>query len=757
MNTTHLYSWGLLFALIFGITSTSFSQETDLSDQVVIRRTAYGVPHIMADNMLAAGYALGYLQVEDYGKRVVYGLVRGRGEWSRHHSLSGKRRNTSIDNDASSIIRHERAEETFSLLNDDTRDMLDGFAAGVNRYITRHPTEFPEWIKPNFTGIDVHARGIGGHNKGAVQKFIRTLKKGDAVKRVSNSTTGKTIEENLDLTTVWARLAERYTPPHIDEGSNAWALAPSRTTSGKAILLRNPHLSWNAGYYEAHMTVPGKIDFYGDFRIGTPLGTIGGYNVHLGFSTTNNNPDTDEIYALAVASDREDHYLLDGKAYPLEKKEVAVQVQDKQSVQQETRTFLYTPYGPVIHRDKNYIYIIRDAGEGSYRLSEQFLGMMMAMNLDEYLAAMRIQAKPSSNFTYADAEGNIHYVWNAMTPDLPHASGGDTTAVFVERADQIWKNIVPFDKLPQLLNPKGGYIHQENDPFHYTNLNEVFSAADFPAHFSEPQLRLRSQQAIAMIANDKKFSLEDVIKLKYNTHLLLADRVKTDLIRAVRQTQPTGEVAAALKQLADWDNTADQDSKGAILFEAWWKQYVKLANGGKKIPATPASAGYAADAAALFEVVWSPERPAETPYGLASEERAVQAFKQAIAFCNSRYGSWNLPWGEVNRARIGHIDMPISGATGELGCFNVLWFIDHKTDKQKREVRGGDGWVLAVEFGKKPRAYSVLAYGESNKLKSPYFADQLDLYARKTMKKVVFSEEEIAQETVKEYRPGKEE
>src|SRR4029077_18646330 len=84
-----------------------------------------------------------------------------------------------------------------------------------------------------------------------------------------------------------------------DEGSNAWAFAPSRTTPGKAILLRNPHLAWTAGYYEAHMTVPGVIDFYGDFRIGGPLIVIGGFNRDLGFATTNSNSgDLTEIYAL---------------------------------------------------------------------------------------------------------------------------------------------------------------------------------------------------------------------------------------------------------------------------------------------------------------------------------------------------------------------------------------------------------------------------------------------------------------------------
>src|SRR5690606_25711622 len=86
--------------------------------------------------------------------------------------------------------------------------------------------------------------------------------------------------------------SEGLEPPEgvdpIEEGSNAWAFAPSRTRSGRAILMRNPHLSWTAGYYEAHVTVPGVIDFYGDFRVGGPFGVIGGFNRHLGWATTNN-------------------------------------------------------------------------------------------------------------------------------------------------------------------------------------------------------------------------------------------------------------------------------------------------------------------------------------------------------------------------------------------------------------------------------------------------------------------------------------
>jgi acyl-homoserine-lactone acylase len=76
-----------------------------------------------------------------------------------------------------------------------------------------------------------------------------------------------------------------------DDGSNAWAFAPGRTKSGKAILVRNPHLAWTAGYYEAHVTVPGVLDFYGDFRVGGPFIVVGGFNRYLGWSTTNNSQD----------------------------------------------------------------------------------------------------------------------------------------------------------------------------------------------------------------------------------------------------------------------------------------------------------------------------------------------------------------------------------------------------------------------------------------------------------------------------------
>ena len=118
-----------------------------LSDEVVIRRTEYGVPHIYADNMKAAGFALGWVQAEDYGQTIPEQLLRARGDWTIYNIITGDRLNAAIDSDASNRMNYMRAVETWSLLEPDTRDFLDGFAAGINMYIHSNQDEFDEWVK----------------------------------------------------------------------------------------------------------------------------------------------------------------------------------------------------------------------------------------------------------------------------------------------------------------------------------------------------------------------------------------------------------------------------------------------------------------------------------------------------------------------------------------------------------------------------------------------------------------------------------
>ncbi|CAN5776415.1 acylase [soil metagenome] len=702
----------------------------ELARQVEIRRTTYGVPQILAENLTAAAFALAYVQLEDHGTGVISGMQAARG---RMGLVDGERR---IDADARARLRHARAMAAFDSLHADTRAFYTGFAEGMNHYIRVHGDVLPDWMAPDFTGPDILARDVVWPSAGAL----------DALSQRSATMAPDTMQEASTpdaLHSVAAQPPADYEGTAYDDvGSNAWALAPSRTTSGHAMLLRNPHLAWTAGYYEAHVRVPGKLDFYGDFRIGGPFTVIGGFNPYLGFSTTNNASRSHEYYAFHVDPERPDHIVLDGVSRPLHRDIVTVEYRDGSGIATATREFWSSDFGPVAHRDEERVYVYRAAAHGSYRAGEQWLEMMKAHSLEEWKDAMRIEARTTSNFTYADRDGNIFYVWVSGAPLLPHESGGDT-AIVATRSDQVWSRRAPFDSLPQLLNPPGGYVRNENDSPHFTNLNAVLpDAYAFPVE--RPTLRLRSQHALSLLHNDRTFSLEDVVETKHSMRMLLADRVKDDLIAAVRARGGAGvsagmsaDTRAALELLATWDNTVAADSRGGVLFETWWNRYRVLMRGQN-----------------LHEVEWSIDAPAATPRGLADASRAADAFEWAVAETARQFGSWDVEWGAVHRVRRGDVDAPVGGCTGALGCFRVLAFTT--AEDGTRVVNGGDGWIIAVEFGDEPRAYSVLGYGQSPNTASPWHADQAELFAAGRMKPVHWSEEQIRAHTVRSYRPGEE-
>ena len=684
--------------------STPRAPTPELWREVEIIRTAHGVPHIRAENLRAAGYALAWLQLEDYGPRTAMNVLRARGEMGR---VFGR---DSMNSDFMFRRSRGRAIATYHRLDQETRDVYDGFAIGINRHVQLHAEEFPAGMPANFTGYDVATLDIGRPPANLPRAFQARL--------------------GIDTTRVPG--AEPRDP---DEGSNAWALAPSRTKSRKAILLRNPHLVWTSGYYEAHITVPGVLDFYGDFRIGGPFAVVGGFNRDLGFATTNNAQDIDEIYALDADSSRAGHYWFDGASLPLTRETVSVEYRDGDTLAVESRDFWSASIGPVVHRDAGKIYVIKSAVDGEYRAGEQFLRMMRAKSLAEWKDAMRIRARPTSNFTYADRSGNIYYLWNGSIPLLPHPTGGDTMATPARETRDVWTRLVPFDSLPQFLNPKGGYVHNENDSPHFTNVRERVDTTNRYPNLEKPELLLRSQLSIELIGGKNRLSLEDVVKLKHSYRMLLADRVKSDLIAAVKATNPAGDTAAALAMLAKWDNTAAPDARGASLFEVWWQRY------SARMPDS-----------LRYTQPWTSADPLRTPRGLKDPARAAEAFGWAVTETARRYGSWDVAWGEVHRVRRGAVDVPVGGCAGALGCFRVLTF--RPDSSGKLVANGGDGWVLAVEFGDVPRAYSVLAYGESSREDSPWFSDQAAMFARGEVKKVAFRAADVDAGAVLRYRPG---
>ena len=712
---------------IASVSATQRPTAQSLAAQVEVRRTTHGVPHIRGENLTAAAYALAYVQCEDYGDRVTSSLLHASGEMGRWFGKD------SMDGDFNARLAYRRAVEAYPLLDQDLRDVYEGFAIGVNRYIELHPEEFPEGFAPHFTGYDVLASDVSIVSPARARRFLARIDPDSRRSRVAAEESEGAEGVEAPFSTGSAPLAPGEDAP--DVGSNAWAFAPSRTKSGHAILLRNPHLQWDAGYYEAHVDVPGKLDYYGDFRIGGPFGVIGGFNRYLGWATTNNAPMLGQIYALEADTTQVDHYLLDGASVPLERELVSVEFRNGNALAKETRELLRTPFGPVVYRGDGKIYVLRFALDNEYRAGEQFLRMMQAKSLDEWKDAMRMGARLSSNFTYADRAGNIFYVWNGAVPRLPLPSGGDTLAVPVSRTADIWTRYIPFDSLPQLLNPKGGYLQNSNDPPYYTNLHQLLDPESYPDYFPEPRLGLRTQLSLQLIDTKKKLSLDDVIALKHSYRMLLADRVRDDLVKLVRASKPAADVGAAIELIAKWDGTVAPESRGGTLFESWWRRYIDHVS-----------------ADTMYAEPWSTDAPTSTPRGIRFPDRAVAAFSWAVNDTRQRYGSVDVAWGDVHRVRVGDVDLPVGGCSGDIGCFRVLWYKDDPDGK--RRVVGGDGWILGVEFGDEPRAVSVLAYGENRREDSPFHSDQAAMLARGEVKPVLWSEKDIEANTVKRYRPG---
>ncbi|MCA9436579.1 MAG: penicillin acylase family protein, partial [Candidatus Omnitrophica bacterium] len=558
----------------------------NLANQVTIRRTEYGVPHILGETEKAAAFGFAWVQCEDHFPLVYQSVVRGRSEMSRWYGASEA--NIRFDFQTRQLRARKLVTDHYHLLPQDYRDVVAGFAEGINAYMEAHPEEVEPWMSPA-TPHDLAASW-----QAAVMRF--TFLRGDLIGRFQSWIEKReNRQSSIELET------------DVGWGSNTISLAPSRTKSGHAMLLNNPHQPWSdqARYYEAHITVPGVYDFYGSTFVGGAILTTG-FNRNLGWSHTTNAPDLEEFYEVTLDPDRPDHYLFDGGSIPLEKEAVTIATGEDDT---QSREMWWSPLGPVVHRTKNKAYILRSAADNRYLTGLQWYRMGKAKNLEEFQEFLRMQEIPMFNIGYADKEGNILYLWNGTVPKLPHDSH-QYEPVPVDSSEDIWTEIHPIEDLMQLLNPEGGYVQNCNSPPYFTSLRAPLDRESYPNYFPDNDLSLRTQHGLRLIDNEKKFSLEDLVEAKYSLRMELADRIKDNLIEILLTADLNAEEQHAVTMLKDWDNTASTESVGSVLFAEWWEQYRKGDN--------------------LFEVEWSETDPMTTPHGIGSSERAVTAFRKAL-------------------------------------------------------------------------------------------------------------------------------
>lgn len=686
----------------------SGSPGNELAAQVTIRRDNFGVPHILAASEEAAAFGQGYVTAEDHILELARLLIKARGEEALYFGDKFA--------EADFLIKELRMVESSQAGYEKSpplvRMILDGYAAGYNRYIEQHRAELPEWVKP-VTGVDIlaHSRRV------LVVEFAMDLRQLRApARRTTTAQTPSSMEA-----------ANSY------YGSNMWAIGKARSASGNALLLGNPHLSWSGSqiFHESHITVPGKLNISGTTLIGTP-GIAIGFNENLGWSHTVNAHDSDDVYELTLDPKDQNRYLYEGRSLPLQKYDVAVQVKEAAGIATRRKESYWSHYGPVLRRQDGKAYAFKSANIEEYRFIEQWHQMGKSRNLAEFRRALDMQAIPMFNICYADREGNIFYIFNGRFPDRPQGYNWAGTLPGNTSATE-WNSVLPQNRLPLLVNPAGSYVQNCNSSPWYTNLNAIIDRKQFPEDLTPNGNSLRTQLSLEMLEGDNSITLDEVMKYKYNMKLLLADRVKDDLLQLARGRTVDGvNLDEAVAVLQRWDNTVARDSKGAMLFVTFVNKYSPAAK--------PA-----------FKVEWDERKPSSTPHGIGDPAAALKALAAAVKQMKERYNTLEIAWGELHRLRRGNLDVPIGGATGEYGAFRIVSYELAKDGKYV--ANGGDSYVLAVEFTSPPTAYSIVAYSTSDDPKSKHHTDQSALFAQEKWKRAWFTEEEIAKNMERSYKP----
>ncbi len=694
----------------------STAAAADLIPHALIRRDTFGVPHITADTDEAAAFAMGYAVAEDHAVEMgkLYLIARGdAARWFGPAYLDGDLTQKRMGN-------LEGARRALEVTGDGYRRWLHGFVTGVNFYAEKHRAELPAWF-PTVTEADI----VAFSHEGATGAATRAPRAGGGEGEAENS----------------------LTDPAGEIGSNALAIAGSHSTTGAPILLANPHLRWTAQYWEAHITVPGKINFYGSLTVG--LGVLrAGFGENIGYAQTNNNVDLVDHYAVPLDLKVPGNYIFKGQSKPFQRQTVRVEVlQPTGRIETVEREFLATDFGPVVSQSAVQVIVSRSAGLDAWRFHEGYYDLYFARDLNGFMTTLSQQLIPSSNFTYADGDGNIQYLWNSALPKRPPGDVNYLGVVPGEDDRYFFNGIVPLAEVPRFLNPASGYVMNSNNPPWFGTVRERLNPSKFPPYMEQGEPGLRPQQALRMLEARQKFSPDDIRKLKYTTHMLITERVLPDLLAAGAQVKsPSADLRTGLRILKAWDQEAAARSKGAVLFQAFWGVYEKAAK--------PA-----------FREAWSNDRVIETPTGLGDPAAALNALEQGVAAVRTKYGAPDVAWGDVNRFQFPGIDLPGHGGPQGFGLYTAQTFdapedttatknVAGRPDYAAPPAGGGDGWVLMTNFTKPVSAQGVLAYGQSSNADSPHSRDQIKLFAENKLRPIWFTDADVKANLEREYRPG---
>lgn len=694
-----LGAWGCT-ALLFW--SVGFGT-TVIAEEATLYRDTWGVPHVFAGTETAGLYALGYAQAEDRLRDIYLAIRTGIGRMAEVTGPDALQQDYLMRLAGNDSLHAPYLKEAPAHL----REALVAFTAGIQAYIDEHPGEAADVALPLEPW---HPLAVG-------RAMILRWPIGAIMSDLKNS--------------------PDKAPPAM--GSNQWAVAPQRTVDGAAILLSDPHLTWEglAVLYEARVHA-GALHMNGYYLIGSPMLAIG-HNQRVGWALTTGGPDTSDVYRMQLRLEPRPQYLYDDQWRDLEVKEFSIPVAASKMVK---RTALYTHLGPVVSEPDPMIGIAY-VGASPYLtqtgLYDQFYKMAMANNVYEVNAALAMHQYNEQNVMAADVEGNVSYVRNGATPIRP--AGFDwSRPVDGTTSTTAWLGIHPQSDLVHIVNPPQGYMQNCNISPANMMVNSPLTPDKYPPYIynvSWDQNNPRGRRTVELLEGNQKISQADALSIAMDVFDRSSPVWQKELRDISNQAElwqnfdatTSKELQQAIALLLQWDGRFTATSQGTVLYKVWRLKC------GEQCDLTPLA----------NDQSLSPE----------TRHLALRLLAESIVELNERYGRYDLLWGDVHVVGRGGQYFPASGAdfsSGNRDLNFVETLLDVRSNQDPNQPgrfianNGSMAMILMFFDSQGVRSFTCTPWGQSAHSDSPHFMDQGEkLYGHGKMKPTWWKREELLQ------------
>ncbi len=675
-----------------------------------IIRDNWGVPHIFGKRDADTSFGLAYAHAEDDFETIQEVVAATRGVMARYRGADAAPTDyvVSFLNVWPTMDQHYATD-----VPADVKALADAYAAGINLYAAEHPEATWAGLAP-FRGDDVVAGFI------FKTPFFYGLDK--VLQGLFEGNTKREVAQAISLAPNETHKAFTLAPNTGAElGSNAIAVSAERSGEDITRLLINSHqpLTGPVAWYEAHLISEEGLNITGGLFPGTPL-ILHGFNDNLGWANTVNHIDLSDVYVLTRNPENPMQYKLDGKWVDFEVEEVSLPVKlFGPFVYPATQQLLRSKHGPVVERD-GVAYALRYTGMGEVRQLEQYYRLNQSQNLEDFMAAMAMNALPSINYVYGDKDNNIAFIHNAQYPN--RADGWDWAKDMPgDRSDLIWQGYRPFAQVPKLINPQSGLLFNANNtPFDATDGPDNLTPAMFPASMGLATNQTnRSLRLMELTDGASPIGRNRLLEIKfdddYSPH---ARPVRLRDLMVGMDWSGYPDLLPAVKHIKDWDLSTDVENRHTALVVMALRQQ---------------SRNDSAD---------------ESPAAMAA------ALRWSVDYLTRHHGRIDPRWGDVSRLVRGDVNVEIDGGP------DVLRAIYAAGDYEGGIARAthGDTWISLVEWDKQGHQTADVIHNFGSATldeASPHYADQAVMFANKKWRRALTTRAEIEANASRTYRPGK--